>query len=164
MHDASKIVMTEMMGAWPEKTAKVLDVGSLDINGTYRPLIEGLHFEYTGLDLQPGKNVDLVANSPYSFPVENDAYDIVISGSTMEHVELPWVWLPELVRVLRPGGMLAIVTHWHMRLHRYPKDYWRFMPDGIETLFNLTGQLEDYWIWMTSPTDVAGMAWKKKGT
>jgi hypothetical protein len=34
----------------------------------------------------------------------------VISGSTMEHVARPWRWVPELVRILRPGGLLAIVA------------------------------------------------------
>ena len=138
----------------------VLDVGSYDVNGTYRPLVEGLGWTYNGLDLQPGPNVDIVASDPDRYPIADGAYDVVISGSTMEHVARPWRWVPELVRVLRPGGLLAIVTHWQFPEHRYPMDYWRFMVDGMRLLLDDTGQLEDYVIEYVSQWDVAAAAWK----
>lgn len=138
----------------------VLDVGSYDVNGTYRPLVEGLGWQYTGLDLQPGPNVDIVASNPDRYPIADGAYDVVISGSTMEHVARPWRWVPELVRILRPGGLLCIVTHWQFPEHRYPMDYWRFMADGMRLLFDDTGQLEDYVIEYASQWDIAAAAWK----
>ncbi len=75
-------------------SAQVLDVGSYDVNGTYRPLVESLHYRYTGLDLTPGPNVDIVAGDPDHYPIPDASYDVVISGSTMEHVARPWRWVP----------------------------------------------------------------------
>lgn len=138
----------------------VLDVGSYDVNGTYRPLVESLGWGYVGLDVAKGPNVDIVASDPYRFPIGDGAYDVVISGSTMEHVEAIWLWVPELVRVLRPGGLLAIVTHWQFPEHRYPVDCWRIMADGMRYLFDQTGQLEHYVIEYASQWDIAAAAWK----
>lgn len=156
-HDAMTYMLTQV---WGGLRANVLDVGSYDVNGTYRPLVEQLGHQYTGLDCGPGPNVDIVAANPYQYPIPDDSYDLVISGSTMEHVEAIWRWVPELVRVLRPGGMLAIVTHWQFQEHRYPVDCWRIMPDGMRYLFDLTERLERYQIGIVSPYDIAASAWK----
>lgn len=139
----------------------VLDVGSLDVNGTYRPLIEPRGWDYTGLDIVPGPNVDVVAADPFDWPLISGSFDVVISGSTMEHVTAIWRWVPELVRVLRPGGTLIIITHWQFVEHRYPVDCWRIMPDGMRYLFDETGALEDYHIEIYSATDIYGVARKR---
>lgn len=139
----------------------VLDVGSYDVNGTYRPLVQDRGWRYTGLDVAAGPNVDIVSPNPYKFPIAAGSYDIVMTGSTMEHVEAIWLWIPELVRVLKPGGMLAIVTHWQFPEHRYPVDCWRIMPDGMSYLFDQTKKLYDYDIAIVSPYDIAGVAYKK---
>lgn len=138
----------------------VLDVGSLDVNGTYRPLIEHMGWQYIGLDTEQGANVDIVTPDPYHYPFNDTTFDVVLSGSTMEHVEAIWLWLPELVRVLKPGGLLAILTHWQFPEHRYPVDCWRIMPDGMRYLFNSTGVLFDYDIRIVSDTDIIGSAYK----
>jgi hypothetical protein len=43
---------------------RVLDVGSMDVNGTYRTLFDQSAWSYTGLDLEPGSGVDCVLESP----------------------------------------------------------------------------------------------------
>ncbi len=161
MHAEALEAMTNLLQRFDRAQAEVLDVGAYDVNGTYRPLIESRGWRYTGLDVAAGPNVDVVSEEPYRFPFPADSFDLVISGSTMEHVEAIWLWVPELVRVLRPGGMLAIVTHWQFPEHRYPVDCWRIMPDGMRYLFDLTGRLERYSIGIVSPYDIAGGAWKR---
>lgn len=160
MHKAAYELMNAMLSRYEGDGANVLDVGSYDVNGCYRPLIEGRGWSYTGLDIEAGPNVDIVAKDPYNFPMDDNTYDILISGSTMEHVEATWKWIPELVRVLKPGGLLCITTHWSEREHRYPVDCWRIMPDGMRYIFNETGQLADYWIAIMSHTDIIGSARK----
>lgn len=165
MHAEALQAMTRILTTAPiERDAKlsVLDVGSLDVNGTYRPLVESFGWSYTGLDVVAGPNVDVVSAKPYSFPLPGASFDVVISGSTMEHVEAIWLWVPELARMVRPGGLLAIVTHWQFPEHRFPVDCWRIMPDGMRFLFDQTGVLEDYLIEITSPYDIIGVAFKKK--
>jgi SAM-dependent methyltransferase len=153
--------MDNMLRRVSWKKARVLDVGSYDVNGTYKPLIEKREgWEYVGLDVAEGPNVDVVAKDPYKFPFKEGEFDVVISGSTMEHVQATWKWVPELARVLRPGGLLCIVTHWSFPEHRYPVDCWRILPDGMTFLFDETHKLENYDVKIVSLTDIAGSAFK----
>lgn len=160
MHPESYALMAQMLRrvSWPAAT--VLDVGAYDVNGTFRPLVEGRGWTYTGLDVAAGPNVDVVSEDPYHFPFEDNAFDVVISGSTMEHVQAIWLWVPELVRVLRPGGYLALHTHHTFPEHRYPLDCWRVMPDGMRYLLDMTGQLERYTIRIANPMDIVATAYK----
>jgi len=148
----------------PTDGIRVLDVGSRDFNGSYKPLVVERGWSYTGLDVEPGANVDITSEDPYNYPIDCNSFDLVISGSTMEHVPAVWLWVPELVRVLRPGGMLGIVTHWQFQEHRWPDlgilDCWRILPDGMRYLFDRAGGLERYEIGIVSEYDVAGSAWK----
>ena len=140
----------------------VLDVGSMDVNGSFAPLVDRKGWMYTGLDLEEGPGVDIVTDNPFSYPFDDDTFDVVISGSTMEHVTAIWLWIPELVRVLKPGGTLCIHTHWKFQEHRYPVDCWRIMPDGMEFLFNEAGELENYLIRIANDMDITAMARKKQ--
>ncbi len=158
MHELSYRLMEGALARLLQPEALVLDVGSLNINGTFRPLIEGRGWGYIGLDIVPGKNVDVVAEE-FRYPFPDCTFDVVLSGCTMEHVTAIWEWVPELTRILKPGGLLGIETHTHFREHRYPVDCWRVMPDGLRYLFDRTGGLEDYMIKMEQ-TDIVGSAFK----
>ena len=161
MHKESYELMNEMLGhVSGGDSLNVLDVGSYNVNGTFRPLVENRGWRYTGMDTIAGPNVDVVTVNPFLFPFDDGTFDVVISGSTMEHVMAIWEWLPELVRVLRPGGFLAIHTHWKFPEHRYPVDCWRIMPDGMRYLFDMTAKLRDYRIRMANDMDIIGSAWK----
>lgn len=169
MHPESLDAMTRAVGLWTGATANVLDVGSFDVNGNFRGLITGHGWQYTGMDIAPGKNVDVVTPDPYRFPFEGATFDVVISGSTMEHVRAIWLWVAELVRVLKPGGLLAIHTHMAWVYHPHPYDCWRVMPDGMRYLFDLTGALERYGIEQIATkaypcvkTDILATAWKRE--
>lgn len=160
MHPEAYLQMDKNLGLWTGKNASVLDVGSFDVNGNYRDLVTKRGWQYTGVDIVPGKNVDIVSEDQYHFPFADNQFDIVMSGSTMEHVEAIWQWIPELARMVKPGGLLSIITHTHWRYHPHPVDCWRIMPDGMRYLFNLTGCLRDYRIDMYCTTDISGVAWK----
>lgn len=161
MHAEAYTQMQTLLGKIEGETLDVLDVGSLDVNGTYRPLVEGRGWRYVGIDTCPGPNVDLVASDPFCYPLPDESFDVVISGSTMEHVTAVWRWIPELVRVLRPGGWLVIITHWQFIEHRYPVDCWRILPDGMRFLFDETRALAQYTIQIVSHTDIIGVARKQ---
>lgn len=160
MHPSAMESMAKMLERVKQPSLKVLDVGSYNVNGTYRTLIETYGWQYLGIDIMPGSNVDRVVK-PYNFDFPDNSFDIIISGSTMEHVEKPWLWIPELARVLRPGGLLAILTHWQFPLHRHPVDTFRYLPDGMKVLFDETKSLEDYDIQIVNDTDIAASAYKK---
>lgn len=125
----------------------ILDVGSLNYKnrkgillGCYKTIVP-IDFNYTGIDLVPGDNVDIVMGSDnlYSFPVDSNSYGAVITGQCFEHVPNPFKLMKECVRVLRPGGYFIGVAPYKWELHRVPVDCWRIQPDGWHSLFEEGG-------------------------
>lgn len=121
--------MGELVEKYKLSALRTLDVGSYDVNGTYRSLFT----DYTGTDIAAGKNVDVVCEE-YELPFSGSEFEVVISGQTLEHTKAFWVWVKELARVLRPGGTLLLVAPWTYGIHRYPVDCWRILPDGMRYL------------------------------
>ena len=115
-----------------ERPLNVLDVGSLNVNGTYRDFFPSPQCNYTGLDMAPGPNVDIVPATPYKWKeLGTDNFDIVISGQVLEHAEFFWVTVGEMVRVTRLGGLICIIVPNGFAEHRYPVDCYRFFTDGV---------------------------------
>lgn len=163
MHPASLREMDRILGRLEgRRNLLVLDVGGRDINGSYRELVEGRKWTYISLDVEAGKNVDVVAADPYSYPFPDGTFDVVISGSVMEHIARPWAWIKELARLLVPGGMLALVTHHTFPEHRHPIDCYRYMPDGLRALLDEAGCLEHYEINKLDEPDgtISALAWR----
>jgi hypothetical protein len=114
---------------------RILDVGSLDVNGTYRELFARPPWVYTGVDMAAGNNVDIVLRTPYVWrEVASGSADVVISGQAFEHIEYFWVTMLEIARVLTNGGLCCILAPSSGPEHRYPVDCWRFYPDGMRSL------------------------------
>jgi SAM-dependent methyltransferase len=84
------------------KNTKVVDFGSLDINGSNREFFEDC--DYTGIDIGPGKNVDIVCVA-HEYAAPDNTYDVVISTEMFEHDRFLYLSLPNMIRVLRPGGL-----------------------------------------------------------
>ncbi len=113
----------------------VLDVGSYDINGCYRPIFPAPQFFYTGLDITEGPNVDLAVQRPYAWQeIPDNAYDVVISGQTLGHMEFFWFAFAEMTRVLKPGGRLCLIVPRLQARHRHQIDCYRFDEDGLAAL------------------------------
>lgn len=113
----------------------ILDVGSYDVNGTYKPLFAQPGWRYTGADMVAGPNVDLVLPPKYNWTaIPDNRYDVVISGQILEHVTAPWLMVKEIARVCKPGGMIFIIVPWIINYHPYPIDCWRISHDGMHYL------------------------------
>ena len=116
-----------------------VDIGSYDVNGSYRALFDSPKWRYTGIDLEAGPGVDVVLTSPYRFPLPSASADVVLSGQAFEHVEFFWLTWLEMLRVLKPGGLLFLIAPSRGPEHRYPQDCWRFYPDGYRALAKFGG-------------------------
>ena len=81
----------------------VLDVGSLDINGNNQFLFEDC--AYIGIDLLPGKNVDFCCKA-HEFKLPDHSFDVIISTECFEHDPYYALTLQNMVRLLKPGGLL----------------------------------------------------------
>jgi SAM-dependent methyltransferase len=140
MHASSYLAMEHIVSMLP--SSRILDIGSFSTaegSPTYRDIADKLRTPYVGLDVQPGRNVDVVATDPYNFPLESESFDLVISGQAFEHIEFPWLTIMEVARVLKPGGFAVLIAPSSGPEHRYPNDCWRFYPDGMKALAKWAG-------------------------
>lgn len=122
-----------------DRPLTILDLGSTEMGACYRPIFERQKWEYIGVDLAPGPNVDVVLQQPYNWrEVKSASIDVLISGQVLEHVEYFWITMLEIARVLKPGGLTCIIVPSGGPEHRYPLDCWRFYPDGMRSLANFS--------------------------
>lgn len=84
------------------KNKKILDVGSLDINGSNKDLFENC--VYIGLDLGEGKNVDVVSIG-HLYDAPNEYFDTIISTEVFEHDMFYEKTITNIMRMLKPGGL-----------------------------------------------------------
>ena len=136
MHLSSYKHMQQLVDRYlsPLTSAQIYDLGSYDVNGSYRPLFLREGWVYKGIDLEAGPNVDIVLQSPYKLPLADNSADVIVSGQAFEHIEYFWLTLLELVRILKPGGMFFLLAPSRGPEHRYPVDCWRFYRDGYRAL------------------------------
>ncbi len=118
----------------------ILDLGSQDINGSYRPLFSESQWRYVGVDMAAGKNVDIILRDPYEWhEITPDSADVVISGQTFEHTEFFWLTMQQIARALKPRGVCCILAPSSGPEHRYPVDCWRVYPDGFRAVARYAG-------------------------
>lgn len=84
---------------------KVLEIGSLDINGSVRVFFENC--DYTGIDVGDGKHVDVVCpGEDYGMP--SSSFDVIISCEAMEHnFEWKKTWL-NMLRMAKDDGLVIM--------------------------------------------------------
>lgn len=114
-------------------SAKIVDIGAQDVNGSLRSVAPA-HAEYVGVDFVEGKGVDVILDDPYVLPFEDDSVDVIVSSSCLEHSEMFWVLFLEMLRILRPTGVLYLNAPSNGAVHRWPVDCWRFYPDAGDAL------------------------------
>src|SRR4051794_36040461 len=100
----------------------IVDVGGADVNGSYRDIFSSSHFDYRACDLQRAPGVSIVQENPYHIPLPSESADIVLSGQMMEHCEFFWLSFVEMIRLLKPNGLLFLIVPSAGPVHRYPVD------------------------------------------
>lgn len=98
-----RVVQTVFADYFINKT--VLEIGSLDINGSNRKFFRSCG--YVGVDVGPGLGVDLVCDgSELRFP--DNVFDTVISTECFEH-NPNWVkTFANMIRMCKPGGLVIM--------------------------------------------------------
>ena len=108
---------------------KIVEIGSKSVNSDIRNALNK-NFKYIGLDIDKGKNVDLVLENPYKFPFEDSSVDVIVSISVFEHTEFFWLTFLEILRVLKPEGLFFLNAPSNSKYHQHETDNWRFYPDS----------------------------------
>jgi SAM-dependent methyltransferase len=144
--------------------ARVLEVGSRNVNGSVRPLFQGVG-AYTGIDFIEGPGVDMVLDAhQLTSAFARGSFDVVVSTEMLEHDSEFWTSMTMMGEVLKPGGLLLITARGNgFHLHGYPNDYYRFMPESFKSLLGYAGcdVLEVVEDWQPGHPGVFGLGRKK---
>ena len=128
--ETGKLFFTRYCG---EKNLRVLEVGSLDVNGSLKDFCKP-EYDWIGVDIEPGKGVDIVLEDPYKLPFDDRSFDVILATSVFEHASHFWLLFDEMVRVMSTGGLIYINAPSNGFIHRYPVDVFRFYPDAGKAL------------------------------
>jgi GT2 family glycosyltransferase/glycosyltransferase involved in cell wall biosynthesis len=123
--------------------ARILEVGSRNVNGSVRKILEPKSLNYVGVDLFEGNGVDIVLDvASLRDQFGDDKFDVVVSTEMLEHCGNWQEALYQMSSVLRQGGMLIITTRSPgFELHDYPTDYWRFSHEDFAEIFSPIGEI-----------------------
>ena len=116
----------------------VIEVGSLNINGSARPIVEAFGPGcYVGVDIQMGPGVDEICDANHL--VERfgpDRFELLMSTELLEHTRDWRTVISNFKNVIKPNGVMLITTRSRgFVYHGYPFDYWRFEKSDMEEIF-----------------------------
>jgi SAM-dependent methyltransferase len=135
VHANSKLLFQKYATGYFLPSARVLEIGPDGFPSAYRKLVDRGGMSWETLDLFKDDRLTHVAASEYSFPVEDERYDVVISGQVIEHVRKIWVWMREVSRVCKVGGVVITINPVSWPYHEAPVDCWRAYPEGVKALY-----------------------------
>ncbi len=131
MHTDAYRFVARIVKSHPPAGLRVLEIGSLNVNGSVRALFDGCA-RYTGIDRHPGREVDIVVDArKYN---GRAAFDMVVTTETLEHDPEPETIIACAKRALKPGGMLVITA---ASTGRAPHNCDGLPWDGIEPYENI---------------------------
>jgi len=90
---------------------------------------------YRALDISKRAGVDIVGDVHNPNIVENNSLDSVIIFNVLEHCEKPGVVVENIYNWLKDGGKVFCMVPNAQRIHGTPKDFWRPLPDAIDSIF-----------------------------
>jgi len=133
MRDPVRLYVEEMVSSHKFEEP-ILDCGAGWEPNLYQPLFPNMKYiKQDAQDYDP-PCIDVICDICHMTPIEDDSIGLVLLLESLEHIKQPQRALDEIFRILKPGGLLILTTVMAMGIHRCPKDYWRFCPDGIESL------------------------------
>lgn len=113
----------------------ILEIGARCVTGSrIRPKFDLAH--YTGFDIEPGVNVDVVGDAHMLSEYFSEKFDLIFSSAVFEHFALPWVVAEEICKCLKSGGYIFVETHYSYKSHERPWHFFQFSEKGLAALFN----------------------------
>ena len=115
----------------PKPNARFADYGGTEniaCNIVKNSLSAAGQNDYTALDFDNG--IDLRK------PIKGPKFDVGICMDLLEHTSDPFLVAKNIKNSLAKDALLFVTVPFVWEIHYYPKDYWRFTPQGIEELFS----------------------------
>lgn len=95
---------------------------------------------YTGIDVEQATAFGMSDDDAIrtfdgtTIPFSDNAFNAVLCTEVLEHAVDPVRLAAEMLRVLKPGGMLILTVPYSARVHHAPWDFTRFTRYGLERL------------------------------
>ncbi|RTL03896.1 MAG: SAM-dependent methyltransferase [Acidimicrobiia bacterium] len=91
------------------------------------------HRRIVSLEIESHPNNTVQADA-LALPFAADVFDLILSQAVLEHVTEPQTYVDELVRVLRPGGLVWIEAAFLQPVHQAPRHFFNVTPFGLAYL------------------------------
>jgi SAM-dependent methyltransferase len=119
------------------KGIRILEIGSREVTGKSDARERFSNAEYVGFDFHPGPNVDVVGDAHrLSQYFGGQRFDIIFSIAVFEHLAMPWVVATEIAKLLKPGGIILVKTHFSYSSHERPWHFFQFSDMALRVLFS----------------------------
>ena len=109
---------------------RVLDIGAGSFS-RYQNLFP--YDEYTKMDVEPGKNVDVVGKIE-KIPFTDETFDSIVCTQVLGDVYNLHEAFDEMYRVLKPNGIILLTESLFDPLHDEPHDFFRFTKHSLKRL------------------------------
>lgn len=138
MHVNTQLLFDHYARRYFQPGIRVLEIGP-DVPSTLQRMTGDPSIDWHTVDIDKDLRLTCTAVDEYSFPIPDDAYDIVVAANVLEHVRKIWVWIKEVARVCKPGGYVITINPVSWPFHECPIDCWRAYPDGMVALYEEGG-------------------------
>ena len=126
-----------MLSKFDFEGSTILEVGSKEVVGKSLLKKKIKKAKYIGLDIQEGKNVNIVTDAhEMSKVLDKNSINCVYSSSVFEHLYAPWLVAEEISKILKLEGYVCIETHFTYQAHERPFNFFNFSDLGLKVLFN----------------------------
>lgn len=112
----------------------ILDCGAGFKHRVYRNVINLEIMDYASTDVRAFNE---------SLPFRDATFDAVFTLATLEHVRDPFTSAKEILRVLKPGGLLYSMIPLMVPFHGYPNHYYNMTIEGHKNLYGAGIELLD---------------------
>lgn len=111
-------------------TGIVLDIGGGRRRGSFKPPVDA---SWIILDMQESLYPHILCDA-HNIPIKSNSIDCVKCTELLEHVEYPRKVLKEVIRVLKPSGVLILSVPFNYPIHGDPYDFQRFTDEKLRRL------------------------------
>lgn len=91
---------------------------------------------HVGIDIQSAEGIDLIVDLNGVWPIQSASFDVILCTQVLEHVRNMDGVMEEMLRVLKPGGILILTVPFCYNEHGTPGDYRRFPVPGIQAILD----------------------------